>query len=202
MQQVLINIGIDGKEYEEIFVTDYEAKIQGLRECLGEYESLEELNYLAALISELDAWEIEKLEGAIAYGESTSSVKDLINLTQNLDSYEYLHGVENEDDLGRYHADSLSIPNHLNPYIDFSAIGRDIALESGGVFTSRGYIEQSGERMIEHYRGIRDIPEQYRLFGKPRQAEKEPISVQLSKCQKPCSQQKEIQPQPHRVTER
>lgn len=45
VQALLKRIGIDGVRYEEIFITDYETDIPGLYDCLGEYESIDELNY-------------------------------------------------------------------------------------------------------------------------------------------------------------
>jgi len=42
-----------GQPYEEWFITDYECPIYGVQKMLGEYESLDKLNYLAALIDEL-----------------------------------------------------------------------------------------------------------------------------------------------------
>ena len=42
-------------------------------------------NHLACLLSELDQSDLEKFEAVIDSGEHTSSVADLINLTQNLD---------------------------------------------------------------------------------------------------------------------
>jgi hypothetical protein len=92
---------VDGVIYEEFFITDYETDIVGLYDCLGEYESIDELNYLASLLSDMKSWELEKFEAVIKYGEYTSSVKDLINLAQNLDGYYYITGIEDEEDLGR-----------------------------------------------------------------------------------------------------
>ncbi len=58
MQKVFERIGIGkqdefGQPYEEWFITDYECPIYGVQKMLGEYESLDKLNYLAALIDEL-----------------------------------------------------------------------------------------------------------------------------------------------------
>ncbi len=58
MQNVFERIGIGkqdefGQPYEEWFITDYECPIYGVQKMLGEYESLDKLNYLAALIDEL-----------------------------------------------------------------------------------------------------------------------------------------------------
>ena len=182
VQALFARIGVDGVLYEEIFITDYETDIEGLRNCLGEYESVDELNYLASLLNDLDKWEIEKFEAALEYGEYTGSVKDLINLAQNLDCYDYLQGVEDDDDLGRYYADelgTLEVPEHLQNYIDYEAYGRDIRLSDGGVFTSGGYVGDNRDTFIEHYGGRDDIPDEYRIFRYPDPPEKLPLKKQL-----------------------
>ena len=91
VQALLKRIGIDGVRYEEIFITDYEVNISGLYDCLGEYESIDELNYLASLISEMDQSDREKFEAVIDSGEYSGSVKELINLTQNLDCFDEIN---------------------------------------------------------------------------------------------------------------
>ena len=53
VQTLFSRIGIDGKQYEEYFITDYDSDILGLTDHLGEYESLDELNYLAHLLEEM-----------------------------------------------------------------------------------------------------------------------------------------------------
>ena len=45
-------IGVDGVLYEEFFITDYDTQISGLNH-FGEYESIDELNYLAALLTDI-----------------------------------------------------------------------------------------------------------------------------------------------------
>jgi hypothetical protein len=47
VQALLSRIGVDGVLYEEFFITDYETDVVGLYDYLGEYESIDELNYLA-----------------------------------------------------------------------------------------------------------------------------------------------------------
>ena len=60
------------------------AGILGLYDHLDEYESIDELNHLAHLLSGMDGDALAKLESVMDSGEYTGSVKDLINLTQNL----------------------------------------------------------------------------------------------------------------------
>ena len=184
VQALLARIGVDGVLYEETFITDYETEIDGLSKYMGEYESVNELNYLAALLEDMDDYEFEKFAAAIEYGEYTSSVKGLINLTQNLDNYEFYPGVENEEDLGRYYIDELSaleVPEHLEQYFDYEAYGRDIDLDCGGVFSRDlgGYIEHNRGRHIEHYGGRDDLPDEYKIFAYPDPPDKMPIKQQL-----------------------
>ena len=93
VQSLLKRIGVDGVRYEEIFITSFDSDVLGLHEHLGEYENIDELNYLAALLSDMDQSDLEKFEAVIDAGEYTGSVKDLINLTQNLDCFEFYSGI-------------------------------------------------------------------------------------------------------------
>ena len=127
VQALFSRIGIDGKQYEEYFITDYDSDILGLTDHLGEYESLDELNYLAHLLEEMTPDELEKLEAVMDAGEYTSSVKDLINLTQNLDCFDFYSDVNSEEELGRMYIqdfEAMQVPEHLIDYIDYEAYGR------------------------------------------------------------------------------
>ena len=59
VQALLKRIGIDGVRYEEIFITDYDGDMPELYANFGEYESIDELNYLASLLSEMDENDLE-----------------------------------------------------------------------------------------------------------------------------------------------
>ena len=171
VQGLLSRIGVDGVVYEEFFITDYKTDISGLSDCLGEYESIDELNYLAALLDEMDEDELTKFKAAVECGDDTGSVKDLINLAQNLDCYDYFPGVDSNEDLGYYLIDNygmLAIPADVQPYFDYEAYGRDYALNESGDFTGGGYIVRGYGRSTEYYDGRRDdIPEEYRIFAYP-----------------------------------
>lgn len=91
MQKVFERIGIGSKDefgqvYEELFITDYECPLHGVYDMLGEYESLDKLNYLAGRLEELDKWDQEKLVAIMDSGcDEVGDIDDLINLTYNLD---------------------------------------------------------------------------------------------------------------------
>ena len=175
MQKVFERIGIGkqdefGQPYEEWFITDYECPIYGVQKMLGEYESLDKLNYLAALIDELSLSDQEKLVAIMEAGcDEVSDIDDLINLTFNLDCYDIMPGINDESDLGYYYAHEAGIYSEkdLGPlanYIDYEGFGRDIRYEEGGVFGDNGYVRSNGSRFVDIYDGdIENIPEEYRI---------------------------------------
>lgn len=169
---LLRGIHVDGIRYEEIFMTDYDTDIPGLSACLGEYESLDELNYLASLLDSMQEHEIAVFSAAIEHGEHTGSVRELINLAYNLDCYEFFPDISSEEDLGRYYIEELSaleVPEHLLSYIDYEAYGRDIALDENSSFVAGGYIV-SAAGFTEYYNG-EDIPEEYCIFSQNQRGE-------------------------------
>lgn len=171
VQALLKRIGMDGIRYEEIFITNFDGDMLGLHEYLGEYENLDELNYLAVLLSEMDQGDIEKFEAVIDAGEYTGSVKDLINLTQNLDCFEFYSNVHSDEELGRMYVlefGSLEVPEHLIDYIDYEAYGRDVRINDSGHYAPGGYVADNRSRFIEHYTGRDDIPDEYRVFSMPK----------------------------------
>ena len=116
VQALLKRIGVDGVRYEEFFITSFDGDVLGLYDYLTEYENLDELNHLACLLSELDQSDLEKFEAVIDSGEHTSSVADLINLTQNLDCFEFYPGVGDDETLGRIYVEdmeAIDVPEHL-----------------------------------------------------------------------------------------
>ena len=197
VQALLKRIGIDGVRYEEIFITDFDGDVLGLYDHLGEYENIDELNHLACVISELDQSDLEKFEAVIDSGEYTGSVKELINLAQNLDCFEFYSGISNEEELGRMYIEdfeALQIPEHLIDYIDYEAYGRDIRINDGGHFAPGGYVADNRSTFVEHYTGLDDIPDEYRIFKVQARDEKEETHSILAAIK----QFKEAPPTPHK----
>lgn len=197
LQKVFERIGIGSKDdfghpYEEWFITDYDCYVDGLYEMLGEYENLDELNYLASKLEELDDHDYEHFQAAMQVSDYTGSVKDLINLINNLDKYEIYPGVDDYSDLGRYYIDEvgvMEIPEHLANYIDYEAYGRDVAIDEMGQFTNYGYVRDTQESFTEYYDGDREsIPDEYRVFGTAEKSEeKTSVLKDLKEKQKEAS---------------
>ena len=182
VQALLKRIGVDGVRYEEFFITSFDGDVLGLYDYLTEYENLDELNHLACLLSELDQSDLEKFEAVIDSGEHTSSVADLINLTQNLDCFEFYPGVGDDETLGRIYVEdmgTIDVPEEVRPFFDYAAYGRKVREDDKGCFVNDGYLMRSGLTFRERYRGPEDIPKEYRVFAFPKLS----IRERLAACQ-------------------
>ena len=173
LKEVFKRIGIGqkddfGQPYEEWFITDYDCYVDGLYSKLGEYENLDELNYLASKLDEMSESEYAQFQAGMEMGDHCSSLQEIINLTENLDCYEVYPDIHDYDDLGRYYIEELDVmqvPEHLQNYIDYEAYGRDVALEENGTFTDQGYVRDTGDSFHEYYDGERgSIPDEYRVM--------------------------------------
>ena len=173
LKKVFDRIGIGqkddfGQPYEEWFITDYDCYVGTLYDKLGEYENLDELNYLASKLEEMGEGEYAQFQAAMEVGDHSGSLQEIINLTDNLDCYDLYPSIQDYDDLGRYYIDELDamqVPEHLRNYIDYEAYGRDVALEESGDFTDLGYVRDTGSSFHEYYDGEPgSIPEEYRVM--------------------------------------
>ena len=139
LDEVLVQIGIN-EEYEECFITDFETSFVGMRDVISEYSSIVALNKLSEKIEGLSEDEQEKLD-AVLECEGCRSVSDVLELIEELDSFDLLSDVDDDEALGCYYADEcccIDIPDHIKSYFDYEAYGRDIRLESCCTYTSYG----------------------------------------------------------------
>ena len=103
--------------------------------------------------------------------DEVSDIDDLINLTYNLDCYDFIPDIHDESDLGYYYVHDAGIyyEKELGPlanYIDYERFGRDIAMDESGKFTDEGYIRNTGDGWNHYFDGTReDIPDEYRITG-------------------------------------
>ncbi len=173
LKEVFKRIGIGqkddfGQPYEEWFITDYDCYVDGLYSKLGEYENLDELNYLASKLDEMSESEYAQFQAGMEMGDHCGSLQEIINLTENLDCYEVYPDIHDYDDLGRYYIEELDVmqvPEHLQNYIDYEAYGRDVAIDENGAFTDQGYVRDTGDSFHEYYDGERgSIPDEYRVM--------------------------------------
>lgn len=170
VQAALKRIGVDGVRYQEVILTEHDSNLSGFCHCLTQYDSIDEVNYLVHLLSELSPDELETFQAVIDYGEHDQTAHDLINLALNLEHYEFHPDVNSDEELGHIYLDdmeALEIPEKLLPYFDYEAYGRDVRLNEGGSFVNGGYMTKSPTPFEERYHGPEDIPSECRVFTYP-----------------------------------
>ena len=173
LKEVFDRIGIDFQNYGEWHFTEYQSSVPGLTEHLSEYSHPDELNYLAKLLEMQFDDDREKFIAAVAYGDHTRDLQDIINLAQNLDCYWIYPSVKNEEDYGHYLVEELEepeLPEEAKKYFMYEEYGRDAAINDGGRFTEQGYIYNNRNTFTQWYDG-RDVPQEYRVTPQPPQRE-------------------------------
>lgn len=157
--------------------------------------TIDELNYLGKLLEMQGDEDRDKFAAAVTLGEHAGSVKDLINLAQNLDCYWIYPTVRSETDYGYYlidELDELELPEEAKKYFKYEEYGRDAVQKDRGQFTEQGYIYNNGNTFSQWYNGREnDIPNEYRVMGFP-----EPERPTPDKLEKDEAAPEQEEPQP------
>ena len=140
LEEVLARIGIN-ERYQEYFISDYESLFSNL--YISEYASISELNEFAERVEELADYDYDKL-AAVLESESSMSIAEILEIIDQLDEFDLLAEVHDDEALGEYYAEIYgtftTIPDHLNYYIDMDRYGRDLRMELNCCFTSYGVV--------------------------------------------------------------
>lgn len=171
MKELFLRLDIGPSDWS---ITNVECNVYGIRETVWQCNSLDELNYLATKLDELDAASIGTYQSLIEIDKHCDSVPELINLTDNLDCYDVEPEIYSYDDLARYvlfdrdsHSYNRSTLEMLEDYIDYEGFGRSVADGEDGTLAENCYISPSGSTFVEIYDGNpATIPEQYRVTQK------------------------------------
>lgn len=139
LDAVLSRIGSEGDEF---FITDYEVLFGNLH--ISEYASIQELNELAERLEDLADHEYEKL-AAVLECESSMSIAEVLEIIDELDNFDLLEDVDDDEALAAYYIDNgyifCDVPDNIKTYLDLDRLGRDIRLESTNIcYTSYGAV--------------------------------------------------------------
>lgn len=182
VQAALRRIEVDGVNYKKVMLSDVNIDAQHVFYPVWEAKHIDELNYLAHRLNELTEADLTVFMAVVECSERPLSAKDMINISMNLDCYEYSFGVSDDWELGRRLAEDderLYFPPDVEKYvtIDYEGYARDIREQSHGRFTEVGYLEQVSAEFIEHYHGPLDIPREQRVFAYPQLTIREQLAA-------------------------
>ena len=149
--------------------------------------SVDELNFLAARIEQLDPAEIGKLNAALQQKNGFENIGQVIDFTYNVDFYVHIPEVHTYRDLGDYYLNQsgmVQMPEEWKGGIDLAAFGRNAAEHEKGAFTEYGYIVESGDEWERQFEG-REVPEEYRImsYPQPERVEQDKVFMDAAEAQ-------------------
>ena len=186
LHKAMNRIGITAENSQDFFINGFaNTEQQPFDVPLSVIQSagIDELNYFGKLLEMLHDEDRDKFAAAVTLGEYAGSVKDLINLAQNLDCYWIYPTVQDEEAYGHYlidELDELELPEAAKNYFMYEEYGRDAVKNDGGIFTAQGYIYNNKNTFSEWYSGHEnDIPKAYRVMSFPQPERPDPAKVEM-----------------------
>ena len=182
IQEALKAVGVDGIRCRNVFLIEHDSNLSGFCHCLNQSDSVDELNYLCHLLSDMTDTELATFRAVVEYGAHNENAAALINLALNVESYDFYAGVDSDKELGRIYVEdmgTIDVPDEVRPFFDYAAYGRKVREDDKGCFVNDGYLMRSGLAFREHYHGSEDIPKEYRVFAFPKLS----IRERLAACQ-------------------
>ena len=182
IQEALKAVGVDGIRCRNVFLIEHDSNLSGFCHCLNQSDSVDELNYLCHLLSDMTDTELATFRAVVEYGGHNENAAALINLALNVETYDFYAGVDSDKELGRIYVEdmgTIDVPEDVRPFFDYAAYGRKMREDDKGCFVNDGYLMRSGLAFREHYHGPEDIPKEYRVFAFPKLS----IRERLAACQ-------------------
>jgi hypothetical protein len=148
---------------DKYFIDEYEDKSISIQYVLPQHANIDELNYLAHRIKNMNLSELPVFEDAVEAGEHTKNIVDLINLTYNLECYNIIPDMYCWENVGAYFAEKegfdVSELGDLADFIDYEKYGKYYAEQNGGHFLNDVYLETDlADFTTEYYGSEENIP--------------------------------------------
>ena len=186
LHKAMKRIGITAENSQDFFINGFANTEQppfDVPLSVIQSAGIDELNYFGKLLEMQRDEDRDKFAAAVTLGEYAGSVKDLINLAQNLDCYWIYPTVQDEEAYGHYlidELDELELPEAAKNYFMYEEYGRDAVKNDGGIFTAQGYIHNNKNTFSEWYSGHEnDIPKEYRVMSFPQPDRPAPAKVEM-----------------------
>ena len=192
LHKAMKRIGITAENSQDFFINGFANTEQppfDVPLSVIQSAGIDELNYFGKLLEMQRDEDRDKFAAAVTLGEYAGSVKDLINLAQNLDCYWIYPTVQDEEAYGHYlidELDELELPEAAKNYFMYEEYGRDAVKNDGGIFTAQGYIYNNKNTFSEWYSGHEnDIPKEYRVMSFPQPERPDPAKVEMDAAAPP-----------------
>ena len=129
-------------------IRDVDCEIVGIRQYLRMADlaregELEKLNALAKRIEGLDERQRNILWGALD-SEPVNGLDDILRISEHLDDYVLLPNINSDAELGRFLVDTgyKDVPEDVQPYLDYRAVGAEYCSEHCGAYSPGGYVRR------------------------------------------------------------
>ena len=192
LHKAMNRIGITAENSQDFFINGFaNTEQQPFDVPLSVIQSagIDELNYFGKLLEMQRDEDRDKFAAAVTLGEYAGSVKDLINLAQNLDCYWIYPTIQDEEAYGHYlidELDELELPEAAKNYFMYEEYGRDAVKNDRGIFTAQGYIYNNKNTFSEWYSGHEnDIPKEYRVMSFPQPERPDSAKVEMDAAAPP-----------------
>ena len=193
LQAALRDVGITADNPQDFFINGYSCPED--RHLAIPYDmvlaaDVDELNFLAARLGQLDAAEIAELNAALQNPRGGfENIGQILDYTENVDYYVHLPDVRGDRQLGDYYLNRsgmVDMPEEWKVGIDTVQFGRHIAQQEQGVFTQYGYLVRSGDEWQRVHEG-QPVPEEYRVmhYPQPEADREEPQAQQPEASESP-----------------
>ena len=159
-------IGLPNKaDSDQYFIDEYKCGNDGFEKFLSMDGDIDELNYLASRISELEDIETTVFQAVIQTKEC-QSIKDAINITYNMECYEVIPDINNLEELGQYlfFENERIVSLDMSTYNDFDFVGyaKEMTKGNGSYLVDGVYLKTDYAKREDKYNGnIEDIPNEY-----------------------------------------
>ena len=172
LHEAMQSVGITADNPQDFFINGYSSPQDSpvnMPLPLIQAASMDELNFLAARLEQLDPAEVGKLNAALQQKNGFENIGQVIDFTYNVDFYVHIPEVHTYRDLGDYYLNQsgmVQMPEEWKGGIDLTAFGRNAAAQEKGAFTEYGYIVESGDEWEQQFEG-REVPEEYKIMSYP-----------------------------------
>lgn len=166
LQEAMRRVGLTAENRQDFFINGVESPIEAVTRLTyrqAREAGVNELNYLAARLEQLDPVQLAKLDAAAEAMSHWNDVHHLTEYTHNTDFFVYIPDTPDHTALGDYYLNQsqmVQMPEEWKAAVDVEKLGRLAAEQENGIFTDKGYILESGDE----WEPVNEIPQEYRIM--------------------------------------